>query len=118
MKISELNDDDIFDFLMVSEFEGDYSPTELKFLLLKWRYFYRVFYGRSEQSKLQLESIIAKLEEEIKIRTKREYDLMVESADKQNTIDQIKTRKLTFRERWRGEIILDDTDKNKTNNEI
>jgi hypothetical protein len=33
--ISELKDDEILEFLMTSEFEDDYSPTELKYLLVK-----------------------------------------------------------------------------------
>ena len=33
--ISELNDDEILDLLMTSEFEGDLSPKELKYLLYK-----------------------------------------------------------------------------------
>ncbi len=36
MKISELNDEDVLNFLMTSEFtEGDYSPAEFKYLLTK-----------------------------------------------------------------------------------
>jgi hypothetical protein len=108
MKISELNDDDILNFLMVSEFEGDYSPSELKFLLVKWRYFYRLFQGKNEQTRTQLEDTISKLEEEIKIKSKCEYDLQVDNANKQNTIDQMKKRKLTFKERFSGNIILEE----------
>ena len=37
--ISELTDEEILDFLMTSDFEDSYSPDELKYLLLKWRYF-------------------------------------------------------------------------------
>ena len=37
--ISELKDDEILEFLMTSEFEGDYSPVELKYLLIKKHYY-------------------------------------------------------------------------------
>ena len=51
MKIKELLDDEILDFLMTSEFEDNYSPDELKYLLQKWRYFYRLFNGKVERYK-------------------------------------------------------------------
>jgi hypothetical protein len=35
--ISELQDDEILDFLMTSELEDDYKPEELKYLLIKFR---------------------------------------------------------------------------------
>ena len=47
--ISELTDEEILDFLMTSDFEDSYSPEELKYLLLKWRYFYRLHQGRFEK---------------------------------------------------------------------
>ena len=59
--ISELKDDEILDFLMTSDFEDDYSPSELKYLLIKWRYFYRLLHGQSDQKIIQFESEIKKL---------------------------------------------------------
>ena len=35
MTISELSDEDVLNFLMTSEFTDDYSPAELKYLLVK-----------------------------------------------------------------------------------
>jgi hypothetical protein len=107
MKISELNDEDILNFLMTNEFEGDYSPTELKYLLIKWRYFHRFFQGKSEQIKNYNEGIISDLKEQIKIKDSLIFEKEKDCANKQNTIDQMKQRKLTFKERWSGKIILD-----------
>ena len=47
--ISELTDVEILDFLMTSDFEENFSPDELKYLLLKWRYFYRILHGKNER---------------------------------------------------------------------
>jgi hypothetical protein len=88
MKISELNDEDILNFLMTSEFEGDYSPEELKYLLVKWRYFFRLFQGRSEQSKMNLEDKILKIEEQLEIKKKSEFDLQVTLAKKEDLISK------------------------------
>ena len=115
MKISELNDEDILNFLMTNEFEGDYSPTELKYLLVKWRYFHRFFQGKNDQTKVQLEGIIFKLDEQIKVKDSFIFDTQKDAANKQNTIDQMKKRKLTFKERWSGKIILEDEIKNNLN---
>jgi len=114
MKISELNDEDVLNFLMTSEFtEGDYSPAEFRYLLTKWRYFHRYFHGRSEQTKMSLEDSIKRLQDELEIKNKSEFDLQVKIADKDNLINSLKSRKLTWKERWSGKIILtEDESKN------
>lgn len=114
MKISELNDEDILNFLMTSEFtEGDYSPSEFRYLLTKWRYFHRYFQGRNEQNKISLESTIKRLEEELENTKKNEYNAQVKVADRDNLIDSLKSRKLTWKERWSGKIILTEDENRK-----
>ena len=108
MRISELSDEDVLNFLMTSEFEGDYSPEELKYLLVKWRYFFRLFQGRNEQTKMSLEDTILKVEEQLEIKKKSEFDLQVELAKKEDLFSSIKNRNLTFKERWTGKIITKD----------
>ena len=114
MKISELNDEDVLNFLMTSEFsEGDYSPAEFKYLLTKWRYFHRFFQGRNEQTKMGLEDTIKRLQEELEATKKGEYDAQVKVADKDNLIHSLKNRKLTFKERFSGKIILTEDENRK-----
>ena len=109
MKILELNDELILDFLMNSDFnDQDYSPEELKYLLVKWRYFFRLFQGRNEQTKMSLEDTILKVEEQLEIKKKSEFDLQVELAKKEDLFSSIKNRNLTFKERWTGKIITKD----------
>lgn len=114
MKISELNDEDVLNFLMTSEFtEGDYSPSEFRYLLTKWRYFHRYFQGRNEQTKMSLEDTIKRLQDELEVAKKGEYNAQVKVADKDNLINSLKSRKLTWSERWSGKIILtEDESKN------
>jgi len=114
MKISELNDEDILNFLMTSEFnEGDYSPSEFRYLLTKWRYFHRFFQGKNEQNRMTLEDTIKRLEDELEGKKKSEFDLQVKVADKDNLINSLKSRKLTFKERWSGKIILTEDENRK-----
>jgi len=114
MKISELNDEDVLNFLMTSEFtEGDYSPSEFRYLLTKWRYFHRYFQGRNEQTKMSLEDTIKKLQDELEAAKKGEYDAQVKVADKDNLINSLKSRDLTWKERWSGKIILTEDENRK-----
>lgn len=103
--ISELNDEQILDLLMTSEFDADLSPSEFKYLLIKWRYFYRILHGRLERTTDDLAFEIKLKENELVDLKKQNYNIMVECADNQNTIHLLKNRKLTLKERWSGKII-------------
>jgi hypothetical protein len=103
--ISELNDEEILDFLMTSDFEQEYKPEELKYLLLKWRYFYRILNGRSELYKTNKESEISHLNEEIKMLKSQILDQQFKLSEKENQISSLKSRKLSLKERISGKII-------------
>lgn len=106
--ISELKDNEILDFLMTTDFDGDYSPEELKYLLLKWRYFYRLLDGIYDRDKVDWEGQVRKSSEIIK---NLENDLNLSKsqvAQNENLINQIKSRKLTWSERISGKIKFDD----------
>jgi hypothetical protein len=109
--ISELNDEEILDLLMTSEFDNNLSPKEFKFLLKKWRYFYRLQNGVLERTKDDLTYKIDTLKNEVDSVKKQNYSIMVDSAQKEDHILQLKNRKLTFKERWTGKIIDKDEDK-------
>jgi hypothetical protein len=104
--ISELTDEEILDFLMTSDFEDSYSPEELKYLLLKWRYFYRLHQGKYERTKIDSEGDIRIFKNEIESLNTEKNKLLSQVADKQNTIDSMRNRKLTIKERLSGKIIL------------
>ncbi len=104
--ISELKDDEILEFLMTSEFEGDYSPTELKYLLTKWRYFYRILNGRLDRDVQKLEGDLQTIENQIKTKDLQIGNLKNEIINKDDIITTMKNRNLTFKERWSGKIIL------------
>ena len=103
--ISELNEEEILNLLMTSEFEGDLSPKELKYLLLKYRYFYRLLHGKLERNKIDNEGIIDDLNGHVETLKNAITNLQVENANNENTINGLKNRKLTWKERWTGQII-------------
>lgn len=102
--ISEMNEEEMLEFLMTSEFDGDYSPSELKSLLVKWRYFYRILYGKMERNRDIKDFEIKKHSDEI-FALKRQLDQsLFENINKENIINSLKSRKLSWRERISGKI--------------
>ena len=63
MTLKELQDFEILDFLMNSEYEDNYSPDEFKYLLNKWKYFYRLSNGKYNRLKDDSEYEIKNLKE-------------------------------------------------------
>lgn len=103
--ISELTDEEILDYLMTSEFESEYKPEELKYLLHKWRYFYRILYGKLDLVKTDREFEISSLNEEIKRLKTQITELNLEMREKEVEILNLENRKLTLKERISGKII-------------
>lgn len=104
--ISELKDDEILDFLMTTDFEEDYSPDEFKYLLVKWRYFYRLKSGLSDRMLVDLEGKLRELEEKIKLNELEKTELNNKLSNSQEIINGLKNRSLSFKERWSGKIIF------------
>ena len=104
--ISELNDDEILNFLMTSDLEDDYSPSELKYLIFKWRYFYRVLHSKIDRNSEKYEDLIKNLEDKVKQLQLEKDNVLVEKAQKEDVINNMKNRNLTWKERWSGKIIL------------
>lgn len=109
--ILELTDDEILDFLMTSEFEEDYKPEELKYLLHKFRYFYRVLYGKYDLSKDDVISKSKKIDEITTSNDLQINQMMSEIANLQNQINNLKNRKLSLQERLSGKIIYKNENK-------
>lgn len=106
MNIKELNDSDILDFLMTSEFEDNYSPEELKYLLTKWRYFYRLSHGKYNRLKDDTETEIKNIKER-NISLQGENDVLkIDNNRLEEDIIRLIGRKLTWKERIKGRIII------------
>ena len=106
--ISELSDEEILNFLINSEFEGDFSAKELKYLLIKWKYFYRVLYGNLERIKDTKDNEIRNLNGEVEILKKNLTITQIERLEKENAVNSLKSRKLTWKERLTGKININE----------
>lgn len=102
--IGELTDKEILEFLMTSDFNDNLSPDEAKFLLLKFRYFYRQTSSKNESLSREVESKNKKLEEQEVLSNNRIKDLTIENQTLSAKIDTIMNRKLTTMERISGKI--------------
>lgn len=105
MNIKKLTNDETLDFLMTSEFENNHSPDELKYLLVKWRYFYRLLYGRYERIKTDSIGEIEMMKNSLDLLNLEKSKLLIEIQNKESEITSIKNKKLTWKERIKGRII-------------
>jgi predicted RNase H-like nuclease (RuvC/YqgF family) len=109
--MKEISDEKIFEYLMTSDFIENYKPTEWKFLLLKFRSFYKNLRGSKERELEIKEKEISDLRNKI---SSLEQNLIKEktlSVELQNKIDlSKKERKLTLKERLSGKIKRFDED--------
>lgn len=101
----ELNDNEILEYLMNSEFNENYRPEEYKFLLHKFRYFYRMLYGNHTRIKDSLEFENTNLRHNIDSISKENININIKISELRDIIDlSNKPRKLTFKERFLGKI--------------
>jgi SMC interacting uncharacterized protein involved in chromosome segregation len=103
--ISELKDEEMLDFLMNSEFIEDYKPEEYRYLLLKWRYYYRIIWSDRENLKTNTQGEIKTLNGKIDTLMGNLSLLEKEIKKKEKQIASIKNKKLSFKERILGKII-------------
>ena len=77
----------------------------MSFLLIKFRYFYRILHGKYTLNKSDSELEIKNLKLELESMRKSILSEQIKSAELQNQIDlSLKERKLTWKERWNGKI--------------
>lgn len=101
--MSYLSEVEILDYLMTSDFNEGLTQEETKFLLLKFRYHYRVMSARNESQKWT----ISTKEEEISDIKKEVQDLKEKINSLQNELQAEENRQLTWKERLKGKKIKD-----------
>lgn len=103
--ISELKDDEILEILMTSDFVENLRPEDYKYLLFKFRSFYKLLHGNYQRYKNEKEYIINNLKTDVENVSKEKLSLEIYNTDLENDLLEFKKpRKLTFSERIKGEI--------------
>lgn len=94
-------DKDILNFLMTSDFlEDELTPSQLRDLLLKFRWFYR----SSHSKQISMGSKIKKLEGKIEKLERDNISLSKELLKRDDRYDSVVNRDLSFKERLSGKI--------------
>lgn len=104
--IKGLEDSEILNYLMTSEFNEGLTPDEFKFLLFKFRYFYRLTNGKSDLLKTEIEGKIKELNDNKSVYAQQINDILVQKSKIENEYNFLKSRKLSLRERFSGKIII------------
>ena len=100
------DDERLLEYLMTSEFDDNINPEDLRFLLLKFRNFFRIVSSRITSNELErkrfefdIQNLEHRKNQEIEILKKSNNDLL-------NIYNSIISRKLTLSERLTGKIKL------------
>lgn len=102
--IGELTDKEILDYLMTSDFNESLSPDECKFLLLKFRYFYRFTSSKNERFSEDIISLNKKYEKDTYSLNEKMSKLTSELKDIEEKYKNTISRKLSLNERIFGKI--------------
>ena len=107
--LNNINDNELINYLLTSEFDdSELTSNMLRFLLLKFKYFYRIQYSRNQILKDDLELKVKSTDEEIKFLKKQILDSNKEKDFFKNEFEYLENsllnRKLTFKERWKGRL--------------
>ena len=102
--IADLTDKEILDFLMTSDFNENLSPDEMRFLLLKFRNFFRVYSSKNEVLLTEVESL-KKQVENLPSMIKQIDELRQQNQNLSDELNTIMNKKLSFKERIFGKII-------------
>lgn len=101
--ISELEDEKILEYLMTSDLNENLKIEEYKYLILKFRNFYKMLYGKHDLYKTNTDIKIKNLSEDVNKLNRDITKTQVEKAEVENKLEQLSIpRKLTWKERWSG----------------
>lgn len=105
--MNELTDKDILDFLMTSDFNENLTPEESRFLLFKFRYFYRLQHSKMDGLNNVIVDLEKKLEDTQQELKSKVFELQSEMVLVKEQRDKIINRKLTLIERLTGKIKIE-----------
>lgn len=103
--INQLSENEILDYLMTSDFDEGLTPEEFKFLLKKFRNFYKLVNSRFTTQKDMIDKLgldIECLKKQFETDTNELRSDMDRVELKYNTL---LNKKLTWKERYKGIII-------------
>jgi len=99
-----MNDEQILDYLMTSDFDDNLSPDEYKNLLYKFRYFFRIVSSKSTNIEIEKKKFVFELDS-----LKVEKNIQIQNLTNKNQLYQdilksLTNRKLSLKERFFGKL--------------
>lgn len=104
MIIKNLNDEELFEYMMNSEYSDGLNPEEHIYLLIKWKSFYRIIHGQYGLLKKDYESINEKIIKKQYIYNNEIKELKKELNTSNELIRKIQNKKLSWIERINGKV--------------
>lgn len=105
--MKELSDEEILQYLMTSDLNENFRPEEYKFLIFKFRDFYKILHGKHQLYKSQCERQISDFQSS---NNELQNRINQSEIDKNLAINQLNSipnqRKLTLKERITGKITI------------
>lgn len=102
--MKELNDEELLEILMTSEFNDELTPDEFRFLLFKFRNFYRYLYGKHGLLENESGHKIDTLQNDLNGANLTIENMLVEKDKIDKKLSYFKKRKLSLSERIKGRI--------------
>ena len=105
MAKNTLKDNDLLEYLSTSDFNETLKTEEYKYLLLRFKAFYKMMYGRQKTENSDMAFQINQMLKEIDGFKERVTVAQTATATAENELLKYsKKRKLTWKERFNGEI--------------
>ena len=104
--INELSENEILDYLMTSDFVEGLTEDEFKFLLIKFRYYFRKSNAAVNKQKEALDNIYMEIHDLRKTTHNEIQESKLQVEEIENKYNSLVNRKLTWKERLYGKIIL------------
>ncbi len=104
--INNLQEQEILDYIMTSEFTEGLTPDEFTFLLIRLRNYYRISTGKNDHLKNELD---IKKREILELKDEHSNSInriMKEKAEVEDKLSFLNNRKLSFKERITGKLII------------
>lgn len=98
------------DYLMTSDFNEGLTPEEFKFLLLKFRYHYRLLNGKNDILKTEMSSKIREIQDEKKKHENSNNNWSLRYSEMEDNYNKLKLRNLSWKERFLGKIIINENE--------
>lgn len=109
--VSELSETEILDYLMTSDFEEGLNVEEFKFLLFKFRNYYKKVSCSLVLETDKITTVLRNSEDSIRMMENKVQDAITKKNEIETKFNYLVNKKLTLKERFIGKIILEDENK-------